>query len=270
MVVESTSRLAILPQPPDTGPTFDYVGGVTSRVPEPDDRIERALVVAAHPDDVDFGAGGTVAAWTEAGVAVTYCVVTDGQAGGFDPDLDRANMPEIRRQEQRNAGKEVGVDDVRFLGYVDGELYVTRHLIRDIVRVIRQVRPQRVLIQSPERNWDRLAPSHPDHLAAGEAATQAVYPGAGNPFAFTELLEDGLDAWSPSELWIMEHPQSNHAVDVTEHMDAKLSALACHQSQHPDPELIRTMMRSKLTATAVEFDLPEGCLAEKFAVYPVP
>jgi LmbE family N-acetylglucosaminyl deacetylase len=243
---------------------------VTSPVPEPDERIDRALVVTAHPDDVDFGAAGTVAAWTAAGVTVTYCVVTDGQAGGFDPDLDRADMPEIRRGEQRAAAKEVGVEDVRFLGYVDGELVVTRELVRDIVRVIRQVRPQRILVQSPERNWDRLAPSHPDHLAAGEAATQAVYPGAGNQFAFTELAEDGLDAWSPSELWLMEHPQANHAVDVTEHMDAKLAALMCHQSQHPDPERIRTMMWSKLTAAAVEFDLPAGRLAEKFAVYPLP
>jgi LmbE family N-acetylglucosaminyl deacetylase len=242
-----------------------------SAVPRPDEHVERALVVTAHPDDVDFGAAATVAAWTAAGVAVTYCVITDGQAGGFDPGLDRAEMPRIRRAEQRAAAAKVGVDDVRFLGYVDGELTVTRDLVRDLARVIRQVRPQRVLIQSPERNWRRLAPSHPDHLAGGEAATQAVYPAAGNPFAYVELLDDdGLEAWSPAELWLMEHPTANHALDVTEHFDAKIAALMCHESQHPDPARIVELMRAKLTATAVEHGLPPGRLAEKFAVYPLP
>lgn len=242
-----------------------------SHLPVADGDIERALVVTAHPDDVDFGAGATVAAWTAAGITVTYCVITDGQAGGFDPDLDREQMPEIRRAEQRDAAKEVGVDDVRFLGYVDGELTVTRELVRDLVRVVRLVRPQRVLIQSPERTWARLAPSHPDHLAGGEAATRALYPAAGNPFAFPELSEqEGLDAWSPSELWLMEHPTSNHAVDVTVHFEAETAALMCHASQHPDPARIHRIMHDKLTATAAEFGFDEGRLAEKFAVYSLP
>lgn len=242
-----------------------------SPVPKAEDAIERALVVTAHPDDVDFGAAATVAAWTGSGIEVSYCVITDGQAGGFDPGLDRAEMPEVRRAEQREAAEKVGVGDVRFLGYVDGELAVTRDLVRDLVRVIRRVRPQRVLIQSPERNWERLGPSHPDHLAGGEAATQAVYPAAGNQFAFTELLHDeGLQAWSPDEVWIMEHPSNNHAVDVTEHIDAKIAALMCHRSQHPDQERIARIMRSKVTATAAEHGFAPGRLAEEFAVYPVP
>lgn len=237
----------------------------------PDAEIRRALVITAHPDDVDFGAAATVALWTTAGIEVSYCVITDGQAGGFDPELDRADMPEIRRSEQRAAAKEVGVSDVRFLGYVDGEVTVSRGLVRDLVRVIRQLRPERVLIQSPERDWTRLGPSHPDHLAGGEAATQAVYPAAGNAFAFQELLEkEALEAWSPREIWLMEHPTSNYALDVTEHFDAKMAALTCHRSQHPDPRKIQQMMRAKLTATAVEYGFAEGRLAEKFAVYPVP
>ncbi|HSE70146.1 MAG TPA: PIG-L deacetylase family protein [Nocardioidaceae bacterium] len=233
--------------------------------------VERALVITAHPDDVDFGAAATVAAWTKSGITVTYCVITDGQAGGFDPGLDRAQMPRIRRREQRDAAAEVGVHDVRFLGYVDGELTVTRDLVRDLTRTVRQVRPHRVLIQSPERSWERLAPSHPDHLAGGEAATQALYPAAGNPFAFPELLEEeGLEAWSPSEVWLMEHPTSNHAVDVTDHYGAKIAALLSHESQHPDPAKIRRVMRDKLTATGVEYDLGPGRLGEKFAVYDLP
>ncbi|HEX6249607.1 MAG TPA: PIG-L deacetylase family protein [Nocardioidaceae bacterium] len=239
--------------------------------PLPDSDVERALVVTAHPDDVDFGAAGTVAAWSAAGITVTYCVITDGQAGGFDAGLDRSEMPRIRRAEQTSAAKEVGVEELVFLGYVDGELSVTRDLVRDLTRVIRQVRPDRVLIQSPERNWERLAPSHPDHLAGGEAATQALYPAAGNPFAFEELLRDeGLDAWSPQELWIMEHPTSNHAVDVTAHFDAKMRALLSHETQHPDPARLERAMRDKLTATAAEYSLGVERLGEKFAVYPLP
>ena len=237
----------------------------------PDAEIERVLVVTAHPDDVDFGAAGTVASWAKAGLAVTYCVITDGQAGGFDPGLDRADMPRIRRAEQAGAAREVGVEDLVFLGYVDGELELSLDLVRELTRVVRRVRPHRVLIQSPERNWERLAPSHPDHLVGGEAATRALYPAAGNPFAFRELVEDeGLEAWSPREVWIMEHPTSNHVVDVTDHFDAKMAALMSHESQHPDPEKIRQVMQDKLTATAVEHDLGEGRLGEKFAVYRLP
>ena len=120
----------------------------------------RVLVVTAHPDDVDFGASGTVAGLVSDGAQVTYCVVTDGDAGGFDPSVPRSEIPGIRRAEQRAAAAAVGVSDVRFLGYRDGELTVSHDLRRDITRVIRQVRPERVLTMSPERNWERLGASH--------------------------------------------------------------------------------------------------------------
>jgi LmbE family N-acetylglucosaminyl deacetylase len=104
-------------------------------------------VVTAHPDDVDFGAAGTVASWVGQGTRVTYCIVTDGDAGGFDPAVPRSEIPRIRRSEQVEAARILGVNDVRFLGYRDGELEVTHGLRRDISRVIREVRPERMLIQ---------------------------------------------------------------------------------------------------------------------------
>lgn len=240
--------------------------------PLPDHEISRALVVTAHPDDVDFAAAGTVATWTDAGIEVTYCVITDGQAGGFDPGLDRAEMPRIRREEQATAARKVGVEELVFLGYVDGELVASRDLVRDLTRVIRRVRPERVLIQSPERDWDRLAPSHPDHLAGGEAATQALYPAAGNPFAFRELVdEEGLDPWGPREIWIADHPRgSNHVVDVTDRFEAKMAALLCHESQHPDPEQLGSLIRGELAEVARRHGLAEGRLGEQFSVHPVP
>src|SRR5437870_2619747 len=115
-----------------------------------DAEVERILVVTAHPDDVDFGAAGTVATWTDKGIEVAYCIVTDGDAGGFDPGVPRSDIPAIRRAEQEAAAKQVGVDDVTFLGYPDGRLEVSIELRRDIARVIRRVRPQRVVTQSPE------------------------------------------------------------------------------------------------------------------------
>ena len=143
---------------------------MTSLLPRtPAEHVERVLCVLAHPDDVDFGSAGTVATWTAAGTEVVYCIVTDGDAGGFD-ETPRDRMGPLRQAEQRAAAAEVGVTDVRFLGYPDGRLELSLDLRRDISRVIRQVRPQRVLTTSPERFWERIGASHPDHMTVGEFA----------------------------------------------------------------------------------------------------
>ncbi|MGH3498051.1 MAG: PIG-L deacetylase family protein [Nocardioidaceae bacterium] len=234
--------------------------------PLPDKDVERVLTITAHPDDVDFGVAGTVARWSAAGIAVTYCICTDGQAGGFEDARDRTEIPAIRRREQTAAAALVGVHDLRFLGYGDGELAVTDDLVRDLVEVIRDVRPQRVVAQSPERVWDFIGRSHPDHLASGEAAVRAVYPFARNPYAFPELRERGLEAWTVSELWLTAHPSTNHAVDVTEHMEAKIAAILAHESQHPAPDQINRRMRMALRHNASEYGLAESQLAEAFFV----
>lgn len=230
--------------------------------------VERALVVTAHPDDVDFGAAGTVTAWTRAGIEVAYCIVTDGDAGGFDPAVPRSEIPGIRRAEQTEAARLCGVTDVRFLGYRDGELTVTHDLRRDISRVIRDVRPQRVVLQSPERNWERIQASHPDHLAAGEAAIQAVYPDARNPFAHPSLLRDeGLDAWTVPEVWVMSSAGPTHFVDVTDTFDTKIAALHAHVSQTAHMDNLAEFVGGWLTRNAEAAGWPEGRLAEGFRVF---
>src|SRR5215471_16466981 len=201
-----------------------------------DDRIERILVVTAHPDDVDFGSAGSVARWTDAGTEVAYCICTSGEAGGFDASVPRTTMAEIREAEQRAAAKVVGVRDVTFLGYPDGRLESTITLRRDISRVIRRVRPQRVVAPSPERNFQRIYASHPDHLAAGEATMAAVYPDARNPFAHPELLAEGYEPWTVLEVWMMAAPSRNRWVDVTDALPRKLDALRSHVSQHTDAD----------------------------------
>ncbi len=229
-----------------------------------DTDVSRVLMITAHPDDVDFGAAGTVARWTAEGVAVSYCVVTDGDAGGFDDRVPRADMPALRRSEQREAAAVVGVTDVSFLGYPDGRLMPTIELRRDISRVIREVRPHRVVCQSPQRMWGRIFASHPDHLAAGEAALCAVYPDARNPFAHPELLSDGFDPWSVDHVWLMAHDTPNRWVDVTDTIDRKVAALHCHASQLPDPGALDARMRAWTSATAAAAGLPAGTLAEAF------
>src|SRR5882757_6967428 len=168
-----------------------------------DSEIQRVLVVAAHPDDIDFSAAGTIALWTDAGIEVAYCLVTDGDAGGFDEAVPRAEIAPMRRKEQTAAAAVVGVHDLRFLGYPDGRVEATLALRKDLARVIRQVQPGRVVCPSPERNYARMGASHPDHRAVGSAALDAVYPDARNPFAFPELLADEqLEPWPVPELWI--------------------------------------------------------------------
>ncbi|WP_336920796.1 PIG-L deacetylase family protein [Aquipuribacter sp. SD81] len=237
-------------------------------MPRPDSEIERALVVGAHPDDIDFGCAGTVATWVDAGVEVTYLLVTRGDQGGFD-DTPREEMAPLREREQRAAAKVVGVSDVRFLdGYADGWVEPTRELERDIARVIRQVRPQRMIVQSPERNYERLPASHSDHLATGEAAIRAIYPTARNPFAWPELLADeGLEPWVVNEVFIMAHPGADHAVDVTDTFDRKIAALQEHRSQTTHMgEGLQTMVREWLTRNAGVAGLPQGRLAELYLV----
>ena len=230
--------------------------------------VDRILVVTAHPDDVDFGAAGSVAVWTHSGVEVAYCVVTDGDAGGSDLSVSRTEMAELRRDEQRKAAAMVGVTQVHFLGFPDGRLEPSLELRRAIAAVIRRFRPDRVVTQSPERNWARIFASHPDHLAAGEAAICAVYPDARNPFAFPDLLDEGLEPHVVPELWLMASERADRAVDVTAFFDAKLAALCSHVSQVGDGEQLDQMLRSWMTGTARAAGLPDGALAEAFQVVP--
>jgi LmbE family N-acetylglucosaminyl deacetylase len=222
----------------------------------------RILVVTAHPDDVDFGVAGSVAVWTSEGHSVTYCVVTDGDAGGFDPSVPRGQIPSIRRAEQTAAAAVVGVSDLIFLGYPDGRLAATFELRRELARVIREVRPDRVVGQSPERNWERIFASHPDHLAAGEATICAVYPDSRNPFAFPDL---DLEPHTVPEVWLMASAQADTFVDVTATFEKKLAALRAHVSQNTDSDGgLEERMRGWLSPNAAQAGMPEGTLAEAF------
>jgi LmbE family N-acetylglucosaminyl deacetylase len=230
-------------------------------------KVQRVLVVVAHPDDVDFGSAGTIATWTEAGLEVSYCIVTDGDAGGFDRDVPRSAIGGIRQDEQRKAAAVLGVTDVEFLGYPDGRLAVSFELRRDITRVIRRTRPDRVVVQPPHRNLRSVYGSHPDHQAAGEAALCAVYPDARNPFAHPELLAEGLDAHTVPEVWVMSpNDRADHYVDITGTFDRKVAALRAHTSQTAHMTDLEERLRGWGARQAQAAGLLEGRLAEGYLV----
>jgi LmbE family N-acetylglucosaminyl deacetylase len=176
-------------------------------------------------------------------------------------------MATLRRLEQTEAADRVGVHDLRFLGYPDGRVEPTLGLRKDLARVIRQVRPDRVVCPSPERDYVRPGISHPDHRAVGSSALDAVYPDARNPFAFPELLADeGLAEWTVREVWINGPGMATHYVDVTETFPRKVAALRAHVSQTGHRDDLEELLRRRLAAAGAQAGLPDGHLAEAFRV----
>lgn len=198
----------------------------------------RVLVIMAHPDDAEFGCAGSVARWVEAGAEVIYCIVTDGAAGDNDPDADLSALAQQRQAEQRAAAEKVGVKEVHFLGYPDGTLQPTLEVRRDLTRIIRQVRPDRVVCQDPTTVFvNGSYVNHPDHRAVGEAAIYAVFPSAVTRPVFPELLQEGLEPHQVIELYLDLTLEPTVYVDISATIDRKVEALLCHKSQvGPDVE----------------------------------
>ena len=191
------------------------------------------VVTAAHHDDIEFGVAGSVARWIqEEGAAVTYVIVTDGGAGSNDPDLTRAALVAMRREEQIEAAARVGVSDVRFLDYPDGCLCATLELRRDLTRVIRETKAYRVVCQDPTTVFVQGSYiNHPDHRAAGEASVYAAFPSAETRPIFPELLAEGLEPHKIGELYLNLTREPTHYHDISSTIDLKLAALGAHVSQ---------------------------------------
>lgn len=197
-------------------------------------RFASALVLFAHPDDGEFMCGGTVAAWTKEGTAVHYCVVTDGSAGSNELGVTREGLAPIREAEQRAAADVLGVTSVSFLGFRDGDLEVNLDTRRAVTRVVRRVRPEVIVAQDPSRLWfgNRYI-NHWDHKQAGTLALCAVMPDAPSRPQFPELLDEGLEPFDVQHLWLGSD-EPDMFVDISDTMETKLQALACHVSQGTD------------------------------------
>ncbi|MHB1501139.1 MAG: PIG-L deacetylase family protein [Candidatus Dormibacteria bacterium] len=222
------------------------------------DNFERALVIVAHPDDAEFGSAGTVAIWTERGIRVGYVICTDGAQGSADPTVPPSDLKVIREREQREAADVLGVTEVTFLGHPDGSLVPDLALRRDLTREIRRAKPDLVICQNAVRHYGNLGGNHPDHLAAGQAAIEAVYPFARNPYAFPELLSEGLEPHVVREVLITGTPDPDHFVDVTTTLERKLGALRCHRSQHRQDPAARVTERLAEAGRAHGFQYAES------------
>ncbi|MEX2289510.1 MAG: PIG-L deacetylase family protein [Mycobacteriales bacterium] len=224
----------------------------------------RAVVVGAHPDDADFGAGGLLALWAGQGCDITVVCVTDGDGGGFDATVPREQVPRIRRAEQQAAADILGATRCVFLGRPDGFVAADRDLRRELTRVLRTVRPEAVVTHAPERNYRFVFMYHPDHLATGAATLAAVYPDARNAFAFPEL---DLPPWEVARVWLFGGPEDDTAVDVTDVFESKVKACSAHDSQTPMLDRpVEAELRDQLLRTAGEHGLPDGRLAEAYRV----
>jgi LmbE family N-acetylglucosaminyl deacetylase len=191
-----------------------------------------ALVVAAHPDDIEFACSGTVARWVSEGARVTYALLTNGAAGSSDPEMTRERLAELREAEQRAAAKVLGVDQVEFLGYEDGLLEASLEVRKEVVRLIRRVRPEVVVTTDPTTRYfaDRYI-NHPDHRAAGEATLAAIIPGSDTRLAYPELLDEGLEPVKLVGVMLMMNTEPNLVVDIGDFIDKKVESLRCHVSQ---------------------------------------
>jgi LmbE family N-acetylglucosaminyl deacetylase len=228
--------------------------------------IERVLVIVAHPDDAEFGCAGSVARWVDEGREVFYCLLTNGNKGSADPAMTPERLAGIREAEQRAAARSLGVKDVVFLGYPDGELEDTREARRDVVRAIRRFRPERVVTQNPFPSLNPYS-GHRDHRHAGRLALDAVYPYARDRLHFPEVLAEGWAPHKVREVYLMGYAEPDLAVDVTATMDRKLEALRCHASQLRDFHAVEAQVRQR----AADLGKPHGyTYAEAFRLVDLP
>ena len=201
----------------------------------PDDKLptpKRVLVVAAHPDDIEFGASGTIARWVTEGATVRYLLVTRGDKGSDDPNADIDALVRLREQEQRAAAAEIGVDGVDFLDEPDGQVEPSLRLREQLTHAVRSFRPEVVMTHDPtvlfvNNEWV----NHPDHRAVGQTAVDAVFPTARDPLNFREHLDQGLGAWKVAELFLWSTNEANQIVDIGATLERKVAALGHHASQ---------------------------------------
>lgn len=221
---------------------------------------KRVLTIFAHPDDAETMAGGTLLKWAREGHAITMCLITDGDKGTSDPDDTREAVIARRRAEQERAAARLKATVVT-LGYEDGVLQPTLGLRRDLVRVMRQVRPHVVVANDPTV-WFRHGQyiNHPDHRAAGQAAIEALYPAVKKASIFPELLAEGHQPHVVEEVWLGPTDAPDTWVDITDVFDDKIALICDHASQFP-PE----PTRAAFARIAREAGEPRGLeLAESF------
>lgn len=197
--------------------------------------MRKFFIISPHPDDVDFSCAGTIAKLAKEGNIVEELIVSDGSKGSHAVGYGGKRLAELRKKEQKNAGRVLGVKKVSFLGEIDGRVENTERLRKKLVAFIRREKPDVVLCPEPFLfRVDRAGILHRDHRNTGEAVFDAVYPAAGNASFFPELLRRGLKPHSVQELWFWGSAKPNLIVDISKTIQQKIQALLCHRSQIRD------------------------------------
>jgi LmbE family N-acetylglucosaminyl deacetylase len=216
---------------------------------------QNILVILAHPDDPEFFCGGTLAQWAREGHKITYLIVTAGDKG-FNPATQADMTPEklvpIRKVEQTEAAKIIGANPPLFLDLEDGYLIPDLNLRRIIVREIRRHKPDILVTCDPQNLFAVYGINHPDHRACGQVVLDAVFPAAGSPVFFPELINEGFDPYMPKEIWCSLTSQPNEVIDITETWDIKINAILKHVSQVQDKDKLIERMKSRRTEDSTE------------------
>jgi len=196
----------------------------------------RALFIYAHPDDIEFSAGGTAAKWAKHGSECTFILMTDGNVGTHEEGMTVERLVETRRSEQRAAAKVLGAKECIFLGYHDGLLQPTMEIRKELVRLIRRHRPNVVVCGDPTNFFpSETRINHPDHRAAATSALDATFPAAEMPLLYPELEAEGLTPHKVNYVYVSNPgKEPNFYVDTTESIDLKIEALRQHVSQLGD------------------------------------
>lgn len=216
---------------------------------------QKILVILAHPDDPEFFCGATLARWARGGHEVTYYLLTCGDKGfnpATQPDMTPEKLCGIRHSEQQNAAKVIGARAVHFMDRPDGYLLPDISLRREMVRVIREHKPDILVTCDPQNLFALYGINHPDHRACGQVVLDAVFPAAGNVAYFPELEADGYRPHMPREVWCSLTNQPNTTLDVTDTWEIKLKAILEHQSQVPDVDKLMERMKSRRTEDSTE------------------
>jgi LmbE family N-acetylglucosaminyl deacetylase len=217
--------------------------------------LQNILVILAHPDDPEFFCGATLAKWARARHDITYQLLTCGDKG-WNPktadDMTPDTLCALRHEEQASAAKLIGAKAVHFLDRPDGYLVPDLELRREVVRLIRKHKPDILVTCDPQNVFATYGINHPDHRACGQVVLDAVFPAAGSPFFFPELINEGLEPHMPKEVWVSLTNQPNTTIDVTDTWEIKLNAILEHKSQVQDPKILIERFKSRHTEDSTD------------------
>jgi LmbE family N-acetylglucosaminyl deacetylase len=219
---------------------------------------QNILVILAHPDDPEFFCGATLARWARAGHAVTYYLLTCGDKGYNDrtkvEDISSDDLCAVRHKEQDAAAHVVGAQAVHWLDRPDGYLVPDMELRREVVRIIRRMKPDILVTCDPQTLFATYGLNHPDHRAAGQVVLDAVFPAAGNAAYFPELMTEGYAPHMPKEIWCSLTHAPTVKLDITDMWPTKLEAILKHESQIQDASKFLERMKNRRTEASTDED----------------